>query len=525
MKKTVVCTLFLCLSLLSWIGLFAQEKPKRPAIDSFREFTESWSRYRDDGPPLPEGITGQYLKMRISAAPLDKPLLKYRMNVYSTELESGNAAVLYSEALNELDRAYQNSLRKVYESEEYRKLDPQKDANTISKMKFKAFPLYPYWSDDVHDEIDSNSENEMYANLQKVFELSEKASRRNVCDWSHVFEFRGIMTDLEHIQRTRSLARYLGGKANWEIRNGNYSEAVKTIRVGLRLGSHTRKSFPSSGLVTSLVGLAIEGIMLNELTLLSTQADAPNLYPALTQLDMEPKNILYALNAEQRYVFNLIFPMNLEILDDASTEECKAMLRDIIEAFAEYGGGNAMKEDSGRSLAEMYVCLSAYPLGKERLLELGKTETEIESLSVYQIAVPFIFEELRNAYEQMYVLAALANGESHTEIRNTFDGPLDYTNPANMVIGLLMPAFEAAKTAHYRQQQTLERLKIVHAIRLHARKNGGELPDSLEDIKVVPVPKIDPISGKPFVYKRNGNTASVDYMTYAPSRMDIILEP
>ena len=43
---------------------------------------------------------------------------------------------------------------------------------------------------------------------------------------------------------------------------------------------------------------------------------------------------------------------------------------------------------------------------------------------------------------------------------------------------------------------------------MHAAANGGKLPATLSEVKVVPVPT-DPGTGRPFEYRLDGNAATV----------------
>ena len=45
--------------------------------------------------------------------------------------------------------------------------------------------------------------------------------------------------------------------------------------------------------------------------------------------------------------------------------------------------------------------------------------------------------------------------------------------------------------------------------RLHAASHGGELPRTLDEITEVPIP-VDPITGKPFGYRRQGEMAVLE---------------
>ena len=43
---------------------------------------------------------------------------------------------------------------------------------------------------------------------------------------------------------------------------------------------------------------------------------------------------------------------------------------------------------------------------------------------------------------------------------------------------------------------------------MHAAVNGGQLPDQLDEVTIVPVPN-DPVTGRSFEYQRDGQTATL----------------
>jgi len=239
-----------------------QEVP-RPAIESYRHVATTPFIAK------PEGITGDYRKMVVSPQTLPDPLLRYQLNVFAIEKESGNAYPLYVAALANFNNVLNQTQQQVYQSEEYRKLDPTDadDRRTMDQLRFKAFPVYQHWSREQYTEISAGDEERIYRSrsLDSVFQLLERASRRTHYDWSDDYKYAGIATMLPHIQESRELARYLASKANWEIRNGKYNEAIRTIRVGLALGDHLLEPHPPTWLVGMLVGIAIKGGMYEQL--------------------------------------------------------------------------------------------------------------------------------------------------------------------------------------------------------------------------------------------------------------------
>src|SRR5262249_10280686 len=71
---------------------------------------------------------------------------------------------------------------------------------------------------------------------------------------------------------------------------------------------------------------------------------------------------------------------------------------------------------------------------------------------------------------------------------------------------LLVPTLTRVNAAAARVDRQIAALRCIEAIRLHAASHDPNLPDSLADIKEVPVPP-DPMTGKSFEYRALGDTA------------------
>ena len=515
------------------ITLLASDLPQevpRPAIESFRNM---------EVPPFverPEGITGTYRRMTISPQTLPDPLLRYQLNVFSLEKETGNAYPLYVAALARLNEVYHQTMERLRRTEPYRRLDfdNAEDRQEMRRLQFKAFPVYLRYPNSDHAEITPEDEERVYRNLNEVFQFMERASRRTYYDWSDRHEYRGIATLLPQIQEARELARYLGSKANWEIRNGRYNDAIRTIRVGFALSDHILEAHPPTYLVGMLVGIAIKGVMQEQLFLLAAQPDAPNLYPALMQIQVSNKPWLDALRSE---MLLLLTPQRsgadfIETIDRLSPEEAKAFLDEMLRTSLQ-GLGGLGSEDEFESTVSIWrtgLYVLSYLPAKQRLLQMGRTEQEIEALSTHQIIAPFVFEELRRAYDLMVVTAAMPLGESYTAFGSIDEYMMSLqrrnASPVDMILALLTPAINAARTAHHRQTQTLDLLKIIEALRYYASVHGT-LPESLADITELAVPKTCPITGDAYEYRLEGRTAVIDYNLFpggGRSRIEIVLE-
>ncbi len=525
---------FFPLLLTNLYGEEPGEKIKRPSRESYREYDEVWGLQEGQ---MPKDINGQFIRITVAPATLPDPLLQYRLNIMPTEQESGNAAPLYKEALAAFNEVYHRRMENLYQSEEFKKLSPEADREAIRKLRFRTFPLYPHWPPDMYTEITAEEESQLYKSLDRVYKLMEKASRKRYYDWSETYEFKGLATLLPDIQDARTLARYLQGKADWEIRNGKYDDAVKSIRICLMLGMHIENSIPHPCLVTGLVGNAIIGVAQTQILNLSVQPDAPNLYPALTQIMLSSDDyLLNAMYGERLWLFQRPVPADIfETINLATADECKTVLDDLVTTFL-VGCDAAMSSTispenvyfetpSGRSVLTTAACLLAYPQAKERLLKQGMTKESIDSLSPYQVVVPYLLGEIRRAQDKMVVITSFPNGASYTAIPyDEQTEACEYSEPVKTLLAIFLPATQAAKSAFARQQQTLDRQKIVEAVRYCAAVRDGRLPASLDDIKELPVSKTDPMTGKPYGYRAEGNKVILDYQTPAPSRMEITIE-
>jgi hypothetical protein len=467
--------------------------------------------------------------LTISPKTLPDPLLRYRVNVFATEQETGNAYPLHLAALKELNRHQANARAECYRSEAYRNIDisDTEYEKERDRLLFKAFPLYSFWGNNAWTEISSDEEAQLYRRLREVYPLLEKASKKTYYDWSDQYKYEGIATLLPTIQESREIARYLESKANWEIRNGKYDDAIKTIRVGIANADHVLESQPPSFLVGMLVGLALKGMMYNQLLLLSAQPDAPNLYPALMQLTYSKKVWLNAIQSETKWLFSKYNDDTFwESLDDISSEQAQAVFDELMTTY--FMGMSNLSDGKEMSAFRTAVCLISYQPAKNRLLQKGKSEQKIEALSTYQVVIPYALEEIKRTYDYMVFDASIPIGESHTAAN--FDeyviskgrNPTNY--PADMMLSMLAPATQAARKAFYRQQQTTDLLKIINAVRYYAAVHG-KVPVSLDEITELAVPKICPITAKPYEYRVEGKTAIIDYEAgWGKSRMEITVE-
>jgi hypothetical protein len=280
--------------------------------------------------------------------------------------------------------------------------------------------------------------------------------------------------------------------------------------------------------------------MLFLIQLLGSQPDAPNLYPALTQIYVNKNLLQKALQAEQYYLLSSKelsaqrMQELFEQVDEKNNEVCKIWLENIVNVFLNFSEGtdiDVSKMDKGVAITA--VSVFCYPYGKERLLKRGLTEAEIDKLTVYQVVTPYISERIKAAYDKLIMTSMLPvdfkyEPTNPKEVKIDFEDRdfLNKESPADIYLSLIFPACSAARSSFYRIEQTIDLLRITEAIRYYAAVNDGKLPESLDKIDQLYVNKIAASDNKPFKYRVEGNTAIIDHVYHLnrPSRLEITVE-
>jgi hypothetical protein len=549
MKKLLV---LFCL-VLFLLGLMIREAecvlvpvPGEVTFTARDEFRDIYRKSNDVATDAENGVEGQHTKITVTAAELPYPLLRYRFNMYITETESGNAAPLYAEAVAKLNEAKKLSDQEVYRSEDYAKAQfpamfnvaqEKRDDNAVNKLLFRAFPVLAVQRIHREDVIaEKEKEDAAFAVLKGVYYLIEKASKKRECDWSYWVENKGLGTLLPNGDAVRKLGKYLQQKAEWEIRYGKYDNAVKTIRLGLRLAEHTEQS-DMPGAVLIIIAYQIKKDLLNVIQLLAAQPDAPNLYPALTQIHIDKKLIqrlvqtelfswMSAENSSPQKILELF-----ERTDEINDEECKVLLTSIVETYFQDRQITLEKEVKNNVIVT--VCLMSYLAGKERLLNRGLTEAEIDKLSVYQVTAPHIAEQIKVGFDKMIVASMLPvdfkyvpkdtpEDSKHTRIDLDEYAFINSPSPSEIYLSVLSGGMRFARHLPLQNEQTIDLLQITEAIRHYAAVNNGKLPETLDQIDQLHVKKISATTNKPLTYHVKENTAIIDYKATPFSRPKII---
>lgn len=192
-----------------------------------------------------------------------QPALEYRFWPAWHELEPGNSVPLYLRAIVQLSGPGDQERWRTYE--ELMEAQPP-DPSDPEAMEAAREWLNRYGS-------------------KWVFEEIRRATYREEADFGHRIEslqgtqqFSFLLPELHEL---RELARLLDIRIRIAIADGDFDEAIASLRDGFRLAGTLRES---RLLISQLVGAAIIRIMLEDVRLLISAPGAPNLYWALASL-------------------------------------------------------------------------------------------------------------------------------------------------------------------------------------------------------------------------------------------------
>jgi hypothetical protein len=416
------------------------------------------------------------VKLVLHPAVEPRPALQYQLLPSVLDQRPGNAAVLYGKVTAEQQAFFG-------------------DKDLWEKI--------PEWND---TPLEDFPKDEAEGALQgSHFKILDRAARCQYIDWQLPLReqpFYQIL--LPELSQTRNFGRMLGAKARLKIAQGEFDEAVHTFQTGYAMAKHVGQG---QTLIHGLVGIAISKTISKQVETFIQQPDAPNLYWALTNLhdpliDMRP-----GIEAEWAMIY-LSYP-ELRDLDqqDYTPEEWRKRLNDLTETVFEFTGDGA---PVGHEVLTTALALKGYPVARQGLIDRGYAAINVDAMPVPKVVLLYTMQTYEELRDDMFKWFAVP----YPQAKDDLDRAESQLKPnlRREVIpfaSILLPAIKAAHFAGARGQRTVAVLRVVEAIRLHGAAYDGKLPDKLSDVTTVPIP-LDPTTGEPFIYQRNGDTALLE---------------
>jgi hypothetical protein len=418
--------------------------------------------------------------LAVSAAPAPVPALKYRLYPLFSERKEGNAVPIY--------------LRFAHERTDARKKDLREKPAEWNSLPLEKLPLA-----EVKQFLDSYKYN---------FRQLELGARRKNADWNYTIDAGDpIGMLLPDVQEMRMHAPLLVLKARVEIAEGHYADAIHTLETGFSFSEQINEG---PFFITSLVGVACASQFADCLLELTERPDAPNLYWALSVLPSPLIDLRKATELEFK-MLEMQCPDLADLDRPRSPEEWDAALRRVRKEFARFSEGDkdAKPPKEGTAASDPAAKSPDLPAAKKYLTEVvGLSATGVGAMPPAQVLLLYLSysdHEIRDEiFKQAYVPFSQTRA-MHLEAEKVMKSPPD--TEGGRLARMLMPAIHKVLLAQVRLERRLAAQRAIEALRMHAAKNG-QLPDKLDQVTIVPVP-IDPGTGQPFEYERDGQTATL----------------
>jgi hypothetical protein len=303
-----------------------------------------------------------------------------------------------------------------------------------------------------------------------------------------------------------------------------FDTAIRTAKTMFALSRHLGKH-PT--LIGNLVGMACAMVTIGPVEEMLQQPSCPNLYWALTELPAPLVEIHHGIQGER-----VLDPAELAIITDRRAMTA-AELDQVVKAFTELYDMMTLKEGlaaptsskpakeepevkgkkAPKKLSQPEDLLNEWlkvtardparlRAARKRLIDAGLAEKKVASFPALQV---LLLDEKRE-YEER-------RDEETKGIQLPYwqrEAFLTKARPQSEDVFLfrpLVPICTRMRNYQARVDQRIALLRTVEALRLYAAAHSGRLPDKLTDVPV-PLP-IDPVIGKPFSYKKDGNKATL----------------
>lgn len=441
------------------------------------------------------------IRMSVTPAAQPVPALKYRLTMREIDLEPGNAATYYYRVFNELTREMRHRREKFDEETELAKwYATGPDATPIAELplvKLRAAALEPQgW---------------LYSQLR------EACSRRE-CDWGlGVEEIRGVELIaflLEEFQQSRELARMLLLQTRLDIAESRFEAAIDSLRTMYRLAIDVaRVPFLVNGLIAIAEANMANGAMIE----LIAAPESPNMYWALSELPSPLVDLRRAARFEMEFGLRMFPFLQGAETTDRSPEEWNRLYTQSFRDLATVGeGGVAQFSKTGAGLVATANALANYSYAKRQLIAQGMDRGEVEAMAVGQVMAIYTernYTQFADDFEKLWYVPFPEMRARYGKIEKRLSGAKPFSGGEQRevlpVVDLLLPATQAARTAQVRLERDVAALQVIEALRMYAATHAGGLPQSLAEIREVPVP-LNPATERAFVYRLEGATAVLE---------------
>ncbi len=330
----------------------------------------------------------------------------------------------------------------------------------------------------------------------------DEAARCEQAHWENGFREHGIDTLLPQLNGMRTLARFVAVRARGELANGDFAAAGRSIQTNL---SMARQLGGDGELVQSIVGAGIEDLTLGSaVTDWVSRGTSPNLYWSLTALPpslVDPYPIAEFERAMLRFTDRPWVGLAMD--DQLPPDQWPRVMRTIARIGQTYAGTRDADLDGERRR----LVSATERTARDHLRSAGRPAAAVAAMSADEAVGRYLLADYQAASDGWWKAWALPYPQAVAEMRRVGPAVGPAAAAANPLIELVCAA--PGRYILARQDQRLAVLRVIEALRDHAARHGGRPPASLDQVTDVPIPT-DPITGRPFDYRADGATATLD---------------
>jgi hypothetical protein len=184
-------------------------------------------------------------------------------------------------------------------------------------------------------------------------------------------------------------------------------------------------------------------------------------------------------------------------------------------------------EGAGATLARIGAAATPAQLADARAYLRDKHQrpaAEVEAMSEAEVEVRYtlaLFREIGDAWRKWFCVPY----PQAAQFRAHGDALLAEARRREFVplVSILLPLGGNLLAPQLKLDRQVARLQTIEAVRMHAAATG-KLPEKLDQVTVVPVP-LDPLSGGPFRYTLEGDTATLDVTDGTDLEREILRVP
>ncbi len=428
----------------------------------------------------------------VDPAPEPVPSLKYRLYPMATELAPGNAAPIYLRA-------------------RYQTPDDLWSRIESNWLKWRELPIEKFPTAEARDFLRP---------FARTLEQIGFGARRQSCDWNYTLpEQRTNRIDvaLPDAQAMRQVIRLVDFQARVEIADRQFDRAVRTMETGMALSRHVAEG---PFYINGLIGLAGEYLMLNRCEELIARPGSPNLYWALTALPRPLIDFRRLTEIEEPLCEDMI-PELVEARSDRprTPAEWSALLARLHARMIAWcrtmtpNQARPGKPDDPSAWLRDFVTWDLKRLRAETLpaaREYLKSKNGAGAMSDDQRIAVYLAGRHREIWDEIFRESYLPPRIAIERLDDMDDRLREVRKPSPLAFLVSMiPAVRGVIGNELRSERHLDALRAIEALRMHAAANGGQLPKSLDEVKVVPVPD-DPATARPFRYRLDGGAAILE---------------